>query len=250
MAQNPNPNPKPSQHKTTHNKLNHDQSSLAPTPKLEKPQPSKASDKRKRKRTVRAKRGYKVKVLNQPMTTTTAPMPVTTSTQIQTTGFTATIIPVTVHKPAAGQFPEASCPTVRSSVQSPPPLEAIPKGPIRQGTPWSNAGSTSENLFETRKDWPIPPTQSLTPRQAAKNCTCRPHLSTCEEDREHEEDWDGNLQNPSGMLPQNGHQPQPQSYQHAQPQHPSHQMFNRILSAHSPKTFSTPATTAEQPAVI
>ena len=92
------------------------------------------------------------------MPTTTAPMTATTSTQTQMTGFTATAILVTVHKLAMGQFPEAPCPTVRPSVQNPPPLEDIQKTPVRQGTPWSNEESTSQNLFETRKDWPIPPT--------------------------------------------------------------------------------------------
>ena len=99
------------------------------------------------------------------MPTTTAPTTATTSTQTQITGFTATAITVTMHKLATGQFAEASSPTARPqngghpSVQNPPPLEDIPKAPIRQGTPWPNAGSTSGNLFETQKDWAIPPTQ-------------------------------------------------------------------------------------------
>ena len=59
----------------------------------------------------------------------------TTATQTQTTGFTATAIPVTVHILATGQFSEAPCPTVRSSVQNPPPLEDIPKAPVRKDTP-------------------------------------------------------------------------------------------------------------------
>ena len=41
LAQNQNPNPKPSQHKTTLNKLNHNLSNLAPTPRLGKPQPQR-----------------------------------------------------------------------------------------------------------------------------------------------------------------------------------------------------------------
>ena len=36
----------------------------------------------------------------------------------------------------------------------PPPLEDVP---ICAGTPWSKAGKMSGNLFETRKDWLIPP---------------------------------------------------------------------------------------------
>ena len=42
-------------------------------------------------------------------------------------------------------------------MQNPLPLEDIPKAPVRQDTPWPNAESTSENLFETQKDWPILP---------------------------------------------------------------------------------------------
>ena len=50
------------------------------------------------------------------------------------------------------------------------------------------------------------------PRQAEKNCTWGPHCPICEEDGEHEGDWDGNLQNPPRMLPQNAQQPLPQSF--------------------------------------
>ena len=78
-----------------------------------------------------AKRGYKVRVLNQPISTTTAPTTAITSTQTQTTGFTTTAMPVTMYKLATGQFPEVPCPTVRFSVQNPPPLEDIPKDPVR-----------------------------------------------------------------------------------------------------------------------
>ena len=101
--------------------------------------------------------------------------------------------------------------------------------PVRQGTPWPNAGSNSENLFETRQDWSIPPTSVPTmktevppqvapipkvmvaPRQAAKNCTWGPHCPICNNDEEHgEEDWDGNLQKPTkNAVPQ--HTPTPTS---------------------------------------
>ena len=76
--QNLGPCPKPSQHKTMHNKHSHDQSNLAST--------QKASD--KRKRAVITKRGYNVRVLNQPVpTSTTGPTTATTSTQMQITGY-------------------------------------------------------------------------------------------------------------------------------------------------------------------
>ena len=99
---------------------------------------------------------------------------------------------------------------------NPPPLEYIPSAPARQGTPWPNAGSASENLFETRKDWPIPPTPVPTPaptikteappqvavilhammrhKQAAEGCSWGPCCPICKNEEEHKEDWDGNNQ--------------------------------------------------------
>ena len=47
-----------------------------------------------------------------------------------------------------------------SADNNPPPLEDTP---TRAGTPWPRAGSVSENMFESRKDWPIPPTPTSTP---------------------------------------------------------------------------------------
>ena len=75
-----------------------------------------------------------------------------------------------VYKLAAGQFAEISHPTSRSlnDYTNPPPIEDIPSAPVRQGTPWPNAGSASENLFDTRKDWPIPPTLVPTPAPTIK----------------------------------------------------------------------------------
>ena len=253
MALNQNPSPKPSHHKTAHN-----QSNPAPKPRLGKPQPQRQVI--KEKRTAIAKRVYKVRVLNQPMPTTATLMTTTIATQTQTTGLTATVIPVIVHKLATGHFSEAPCPMVRSSVQNPPPLKDIPKAPVRQGTPWPNKGSTSENLFETGKDWPISPTLApasvptvkteappqvaaipkavVTPRQAAKNCTWGPHCLIFNNEEEHgEEDWDGNLQNPPRMLPQNIHQPQPQSYLHPQPQHPQPQNVQQNTQCPQPQNL-------------
>ena len=97
------------------------------------------------------------------MPTTAAAVTATTSTQTQTTGFATTAILLTMHKLATGQFAEASSPIARpqngghTSVQNPPPLEDIPKAPVRQSTPWPNAESTSENLFEIQEDWLIAP---------------------------------------------------------------------------------------------
>ena len=75
-----------------------------------------------------------------------------------------------VYKLAMGQFAEISHPTPRSlnDNTNPPPLEDIPSAPVRQGTPWPNAGSASENLFQTRKDWLIPLTPASTPPPTIK----------------------------------------------------------------------------------
>ena len=71
---------------------------------------------------------------------------------------TAESILVTIHKLPMGQFAEVPCPTNRSINDNPPPLKDIPSTLVREGTHWPNAGLASGNLFETRKDWPIPPT--------------------------------------------------------------------------------------------
>ena len=138
----------------------------------------KASD--KRKRTMLTKRKYKVRVLAQPASTTpttsvnsTAPIPriATTSTHTPVTRSAATSIPVMVYKLATGQFVEVPYPTPRPqdeghpSIQNskPPPLEDISSTPFRPGILWSTEGSASENLFETRKHWPFPPTLAPSP---------------------------------------------------------------------------------------
>ena len=65
-----------------------------------------------------------------------------------------------VYKLATEQFAKVPYLTARPQNEghpsthnsNPPPLADIPSVPVRQGTPWPNAGSASENLFETRKD--------------------------------------------------------------------------------------------------
>ena len=106
--QTPIPNPVTTKVSTTSTVMTHQSST---NPGVWKALTPKASD--QRKRTVIAKRGYKVRVLDQPMPTTTALTTATTSTQTQTTGSTARTIPVTVHKLATGQFIEASSPTAK-----------------------------------------------------------------------------------------------------------------------------------------
>ena len=66
---------------------------------------------------------------------------------------------------ATMQLPQESAPVNLKSQQpptsenKPPPLE---DAPIHVGTPWPRAGKMSGNLFEIRKDWPIPPTTNTT----------------------------------------------------------------------------------------
>ena len=211
----------------------------------------KTSD--KREKTILTKRNYKVRVLAHPVpatpttpvhSTAPAPMVTTTSTQTPVARSAATSIPVTVYKLATGQFAEVPYPTTRPQDEghpitqnsNPPLLEDIPSAQVRQSTPWPNAVLASENLFKTRKDWPIPPTPVPTPaptikmeappqiaacpyvmvrpKQAAEGCSWGPHCPICKNEAEHKEDWDGNNQTEHPrMHPQNMQQPKPQGTQ-------------------------------------
>ena len=103
-----------------------------------------------------------------------------------------------------------------SSADNTPPFENIP---TRAGTPWPRAGSMSEKLFESRKDWPIPPAPTSTttikvkpqPHEAAiphtamipkqiEKCGWGPNCPIC---KNIEEDCNGDLQNQ--QLPQQKH---------------------------------------------
>ena len=163
-------------------------------------------------------------------------------------------------KLATGQFPEAPFPTVRSSVQNPPPLEDIPKAPIRKGTSWPNGGSTSENLLETRKDWPIPPTTAPTSvptvkteappqvQQSLKQWSPPDKLLRISHG-DHIALYAKKIENMrrTGMEIYKTHE-ECCPKMHTNPNHrvlsilspsaPSHKMFTRIPSAPSPKTFS------------
>ena len=126
----------------------------------------------KRRRTMITKRRYKVKVLIQatpstPTSTTPAPTVATVSTQTPIARSTAESIPVMVYKLATGQFTEVPCLTTRPQNEgsNPPPLEDMPSAPPRQSTPWSNSGSTSENLFETRR-------LANSPYPSSYTCSC------------------------------------------------------------------------------
>ena len=227
----------------------------------------------KRRRTMVAKRRYKVRVLTQPTPTTptsTAPTPTvaTVSTQTPIVRSTAESVPVTVYKLATGQFAEVPCPSTLNDNSNPPPLEDIPSAPVRQGTPWPNAGAASENLFETRKDWPIPPTPVPTPtptikteeppkiaaiphamvipKQTTEKCSWGLHCPIYKNDKEHgEEDWSVDMQNQLRMhppyylhlQPQNTQCPQPQGNQHPKPQP---QSFQYPQLQNSQQSFDVP----------
>ena len=208
-------------------------------PRVRKSTAPKVSD--KRRETMIPKRRYKVWVLTQPTPSTptsTAPAPtvVTASTQTLMVRSTAESILVTIHKLAMGQFAEVPHPTTRSINDNPLSLEDISSAPTRQGTPWPNAGLASENLFKTRKDWPIPPTPVPTPtstiktaeqpkiaaiphtttvpKQDIEKLSLGPHCPICKNEEEHrEEDRDGDLQNQPRVHPQNF---QPQTAQNPQ----------------------------------
>ena len=53
--------------------------------------------------------------------------------------------------------PESQKPS--TSENNTPPLE---DAPVHASTPWPKAGRMSDNLFELRKDWPIPPANNTT----------------------------------------------------------------------------------------
>ena len=235
----------------------------------------KTSD--KRRRTMLAKRRFKVRVLAQPIPTNPTPTtPVnssastskvaTTSTQMPVVRSTIESILVMVYKLVMGKFAEVPYPTARPqneghpSIQSsnPPLLEDIPNAPVRQGTPWPSTGSASENLFDTRKDWPIPPTPAPTPaltvkteappqvavipcvtvmpKQVTEKCLWGLHCPICKNEEEDEEDWDDNRQKEQPrMHPQNTQHPKPQNVQHPQPQNTQH-----------PQSFDVPDRYSEQ----
>ena len=112
-----------------------------------------------------AKRKYKVRLLAQPIPsipTSTAPVPMVATVSTQTPLVRATARVYTSNSIQIGN--RKICWNHMSNNQTPeqriqPPWKIYPNTLARQGTPWPKTGSASENLFETRKDWPI----SLTP---------------------------------------------------------------------------------------
>ena len=64
------------------------------------------------------------------------------------------VIPITMGNLEKGELQRNQCQGGSSADNNPPPLEDTP---TRADTTWSRAGSVSENVFESREDWPILP---------------------------------------------------------------------------------------------
>ena len=152
-----------------------------PSPKnnpISRKAPGPKMNEKKRRTRVPAKRRYKVRVIAQPIptnptpttpvnSTLTVPTPTvaTTSTQMPVVKSTATSILVMVYNLTIGKFDEVPYPSERSQASNnpfvhnsnPPPLEAIPNAPVRDGTPWPTTIPASTNLFEARAGWPVHP---------------------------------------------------------------------------------------------
>ena len=151
------------------------------------PRNTPVSKKAKKKRVkMPVKRRFKVRVIEQPMTTnptlpanpalSTEPTPTVditmATTQIpeaRTAAAPTTAIPVTVYNLAHGKFKGISYPTKWLQEEGPPMpsgnnpfVEQQPKVAVtatapqnREDTPWPNTMPTSTNLFEARASWPI-----------------------------------------------------------------------------------------------
>ena len=101
---------------------------------------------------------------------------------------------------------KANLPQESTSDSTPPPFKSIP---VHAGTPCPEAGKMSGNLFELRKDWPIPPTSTSNPpikiepqpqelatpnattALKAEKCGWGPNCPIC---KNIEEDWDSDHQ--------------------------------------------------------
>ena len=200
----------------------------------------KMFEQKKRRTKVPTKRRYKVRVIAQPIPTTpmpTTPVNLTPTVLIPTVaipqpkhpGSTATSILVMVYNLAIVPYPTGrpqnkGNPSIQNT--DPPPLEDIPNTSVRQDTPWPSTGSTPENLFKARNDWPTPPTPAPTvktevpPQTAAipcamvipkQKCSWGPHCPICiKEEEEDQEDWNDDRQRDQSKIhhPQNTQHPQ------------------------------------------
>ena len=142
---------------------------LSQTPHPERPPlPKKAEKKRRTKAPV--KRRFKMRVIAQPMPTNlTLPMssilPAEPSPMVNTstattpkpvTSSAATSIPVTVYNLAQVNFKGIPNP----QEQQPEATPTVTTLQTREDTPWSNTMPASTKLFNAKKSWPIPPTDT------------------------------------------------------------------------------------------
>ena len=116
---------------------------------------------------------------------------------------TPVTLPITMMNLAKGKFHETPPQGSSPANNNPAPLENIP---ARAGTPWPEKEPLSENLFESRKDWPIPtvpmptptmkveaqlqemaiPHAMVAPKQIKEKCGWEPNCLIC---KNIEEDW-------------------------------------------------------------
>ena len=94
---------------------------------------------------------------------------------------------------ATMQLTQESTP-VNPESQQPPTAESNPPvledTPVHAGTPWPRAGKMFSNLFEIRKDWPVPPSTNT-----STNITIKPNPPTIKV-----EPQDPNQSNPSSTI--------------------------------------------------
>ena len=127
---------------------------------------TKTNDKRRK---LIPTRQYKVQLVAKPVQAPT-PKADNVTTQMPVT------IPITMMNVAKGQFQENPPKEVLQLII----LHHLENIPPRAGTPWPETWLTSDNLFEARKDWPIPPTPTSTPTikvEAQPNNTVIPHAT-------------------------------------------------------------------------
>ena len=183
---------------------------------------------------------------------------------------TAESIPVTVYKLAKGHFAEVPHPTTRSlnDNTSPPLLEDIPSTPVRQGTPGLMQDQPQRIYLRPRRTGQFPLLQSphllptikteeppkiaaiphamVMPKQTTEICSWGLHCPIYKNEEEHEEDWDGDLQNQPRMHPKTFSTPScrmPSVLSHKAFSAPNHRAINPL----SHRTFSTPAPATTQP---
>ena len=84
---------------------------------------------------------------------------------IPTKKYKVKVVPRPDPSNATTQLPQTNAKApVNSESQKPPTSENKPptleNAPVHASTPWPKAGKMSGNIFELKKDWPIPPTSN------------------------------------------------------------------------------------------